>query len=262
MNRRDARSVAGTRYARQIQVLGKDAHDAVRGARVLVVGAGGLAGPVLGYLAAAGVAQLSIIDDDVVEQSNLSRQLLFTPADLGARKAEVAATAIARQAPDVDVCAVVERLSVHNARQAASEVDLVVDATDGMPSKYLVHDAAVLEGKPLVHGAASSRAGQVLVVAPGGRPCLRCVFPKVPGPDVVETCQTQGVIGPLVGVIGSLMAQEALLVLAGEDRAGRLHAFDVEHMTRTTRVPHDEECPVCSDGAFIDARHKRDYVPS
>jgi adenylyltransferase/sulfurtransferase len=250
---------------RRLPEVGAAGQARIESADVLVVGAGGLGAPIVQYLAAAGVGALTLVDDDVVEVSNLNRQVLFTPADLGERKAERAADWVRAFDPDVKVTALDERVSVHNARELCAGRTLVVDGTDAMPSKYLLNDACVREGVPLVHGAASAFAGQAMVVPAGGRPCLRCLFPRIPGPGVVPTCQTAGVLGAVVGVVGALMAQEALMHIAGVEGTllARYAAYDAKAPAlQVMPVPQNDECPACGGGASLDARRAEDYRPS
>ena len=213
-------------------------------ARVLVVGCGGLGAPVISSLAAAGVGHLTLVDDDTVEPSNLNRQVLFTEADVGRRKAEVAA---------------------ERARQLGGAVrgcSLVVDCADGLPTKFLLNDACVREDVPLVHGAATAWSGQVLVV-PGRRgPCLRCLFEGPPPPGALPTCRTAGILGAVTGVVGSFQAAEAVKLLVGNANvlAGRLLAVDVlTPSVRAVAFPRRTDCPACGDAPTVDATNPSDY---
>lgn len=252
------------RHSRQLRIpeLGPAGQERLAAAHVLVVGAGGLGSPVLQYLAAAGVGRLTVVDDDAVELSNLNRQTLHRAADVGRKKAERAAEFVAALDAGIVVEARVERLSVDNARDRVREADLCVDATDGLPTKYLLNDACVREGRPLVHGAVTAFAGQVLFVPPGGRPCLRCLFEEVPPPGTVPTCQTAGALGAACGVVGSLMAAEAVKALAGTGSllAGRFLTVDVlAPRVREMRFAARADCPTCGEEWDIDARTREDY---
>lgn len=233
-------------------------------ARVLVVGCGGLGAPVIQYLAAAGVGRLTLADDDQVELSNLNRQVLHRSADLGRKKAERAAEWVRELDEEIGVMPLLERVSVGNARELAREHDLVVDCTDGLPAKFLLNDACVLEDVPLVHGAATAFSGQVLVVPGASGPCLRCLFEDVPPPGTVPTCQEAGVLGGTVALVGSLMALEVVKRLAGvgEVPAGRFLSVDaLEPSLRPTRFSRREDCVACGDEPEVDARTPADYEP-
>jgi molybdopterin/thiamine biosynthesis adenylyltransferase len=248
------------RHARQLVLpeVGPAGQRRLRAARVAVVGCGGLGAPVIAQLAAAGVGHLTLCDDDVVEGSNLNRQTLFGVNDLGARKAEVAAAFVRRLDPLLAVDAVIERVTSLAAARLLSTHDLVIDASDGFPTKYVLNDVAVELDRPLVHGAATGWSGQVLVV-PGRRgPCLRCLFPSPPPPGSTPTCRTAGILAPTTGVVGSLQAAAALRLLLGVgDAAGRFTAVDVkEGATRTLRFGKEPTCPAC--GLHRTARGVRD----
>lgn len=253
-----------SRYARQIVLaeVGRPGQARLRGAHVLVVGCGGLGAPVVQYLAAAGVGCLTLMDDDIVEPSNLNRQVLFGEADIGARKAELAASAARRLSSDVQVVARVERLTGTAVRTAVRGASLVVDATDGMPTKFLLNDACVLEDRPLVHGAATGFGGQVLVV-PGRRgPCLRCLFEAPPPRGAVPSCREAGILGAVTGVVGSFMAAEAVKHLVGDGHVlvGRFLAVDV--LTPTVRplaFSRRSECAACGDAPTVDVTNASDY---
>jgi molybdopterin/thiamine biosynthesis adenylyltransferase len=254
------------RFARQLVLpeIGRAGQARLTAARVVVVGCGGLGAPVIQQLAAAGVGRLTLIDDDVVEPSNLNRQTLFRADDAGARKAVAAAAFVRALAPDVDVTAVVERLTATRAREVVAGADLVVDCSDGLPTKYLLNDACVREDRVLVHGAATAWSGQVVVV-PGARgPCLRCLFPTLPPRDAVPTCRTAGIVAPTTGVVGSLQAAAALRLLLGvrpiADEAGRFVAVDAKAgTTRTLRFDRDPDCPACGEAPTLHARTDVDY---
>ncbi len=254
-----------TRFSRQLRLegVGPVGQERLAAASVLVVGAGGLGAPVLQHLAAAGVGHLVIVDDDRVELSNLNRQVLHREADIGRPKAERAAEWVSALDAALRVESILERVSVHNARSLVPGVDLVVDCTDGLPSKYLLQDAAVLEGRPCVHGAVTAWSGQALFIPAGGRPCLRCLYPSIPPPAVVQTCQTAGVLGAACGLVGGLMGLMAVQHLAGlAVEAGRLLAVDARPLAITPMgFTAAADCPVCGDDPEIDATLTDDYVP-
>jgi adenylyltransferase/sulfurtransferase len=254
------------RHARQLVLkeIGRTGQERLSAARVVVIGCGGLGAPVIQQLAAAGTGHLTLVDDDVVELSNLNRQTLFRADDVGARKAVVAAAFVRALAPDVDVTAVVERLTATRARAIVAGADVVVDCSDGLPTKYLLNDACVREDRVLVHGAATAWTGQIVVVPGAGGPCLRCLFPTLPPRDAVPTCRTAGIVAPTTGVVGSLQAAAALRVLLGvrplADEAGRFVAVDVKAgTTRTLRFDRDPACPACGDAPTLQARVDADY---
>jgi molybdopterin/thiamine biosynthesis adenylyltransferase len=252
------------RHARQavLPELGAAGQARLRGARVLVVGCGGLGAPVIQYLAAAGVGHLTLVDDDTVEPSNLNRQVLFGEADVGRRKAERAAEVVRALDGDIEVVARVERLAGPAIRRAVAGFDVIVDATDGMPTKFLLNDSCVLEDRPLVHGAATGFAGQVLVI-PGRRgPCLRCLFEGPPPRGSVPTCREAGILGAVTGVIGSFMAAEVIKVLVAHPQAlrGRFLAVDVlMPAVRALSFSRRADCAACGDAPSVDVSNASDY---
>jgi molybdopterin/thiamine biosynthesis adenylyltransferase len=244
------------RYARHIILPGVGAEGQRRllDASVLVVGAGGLGSPVLLYLAAAGVGTIHLVDDERVEASNLQRQIIHGLSAIGEAKTDSAATRIAELNPDVRVVGHGERLTSANARALVREVGLVIDGSDNFPTRYLVNDACVLESTPLVYGALSQFEGQVSVFAspsPGGRgPCYRCLFPTPPEPGSVPSCAEAGVFGVLPGIVGSLMANEALKLLLGLGTplvGTLLHVDAADAEMRRFEIARDAACPVCGD---------------
>ncbi len=241
------------RHARQLVLkdVGVAGQRRLQAAHVVVVGCGGLGAPVIAQLAAAGVGHLTLIDDDVIEGSNLNRQTLFTPADLGKKKAEVPAARVAAVDDAIAVVARVERLTAGNVGAAVNGADVVVDCADGLPTKYLLNDACVRADRPLVHGAATTWSGQVLVVPGASGPCLRCLFPVLPAQDTVPTCRTAGITAPVTGVVGSLQAAEVLKLLWGIPAlVGRFVAVDIKQgATKTLRFDSDPACPCCGDDA-------------
>ena len=235
------------RYARHLVLseVGGPGQQALKRARVLIVGAGGVGGPAALYLAAAGVGTLGLIDHDAVALSNLQRQILFDTADVGRPKVEAAAMRLEGLNPHVAVQTFAERLTAENALARIEDFDLVLDGTDDFETRFLVNGACMTAGRPLVSGALGRWSGQVAVFA--GRPCYRCLVPQMP-PDA-ETCARVGVVGALAGVVGSMAALEAIKVLtgAGQPLTGRLLLYDgLAGTARTVRIAPDPACPVCA----------------
>lgn len=239
------------RYARHIVLreLGGPGQARLRAARVLVVGAGGLGSPALLYLAAAGVGQLTIVDDDEVGLSNLQRQVLHGTPDLGRPKIESARAALARLNPHVAVQTRAVRLDGGNGAALVAGHDLVLDGCDNFATRYAVNAACVAEGVPLLAAAMSQWEGQLSLWYPaGGAPCYACVFPEPPAEGLAPTCAEAGVVGALPGVMGSMMALEAIKHLArtGTGLAGVLFLYDGLHAeTRRIRIARQPGCPVC-----------------
>jgi molybdopterin/thiamine biosynthesis adenylyltransferase len=234
------------RYARHLVLreIGGPGQQKLKAARVLVVGAGGLGAPAALYLAAAGVGTLGLVDADTVSLSNLQRQVLFATADTGRPKVEAAAEHLTALNPHLTIEAHPVWLGEANARAVISGYDLVLDGTDDFATRFAVSDACLAEGKTLVSGALGRWTGQVGVFQ--GQPCYRCLVPEIP-PDA-ETCALVGVVGALAGVIGSMMALEAVKVItgAGQSLAGRLLIYDaLAAETRTVRIGADPGCPSC-----------------
>jgi molybdopterin/thiamine biosynthesis adenylyltransferase/rhodanese-related sulfurtransferase len=248
------------RYSRHLRLadVGLEGQKKLEAARMLVVGAGGLGSPAAFYLAAAGVGTLRIADDDVVDRSNLQRQILHTDARIGVAKVESAAAALSALNPRTKIEAVQDRITSANVERMLDGVDVVVDGADNFPVRYLLNDACVKLGKPLVYGAVQRFEGQASVFDAGRRrgeaPCYRCLFPEPPPPDASPNCAEAGVLGVLPGVIGLLQATEAIkLVLGiGTPLAGRLLQFDALAMRfRETRLTPDPQCPVCAPDAVF-----------
>jgi adenylyltransferase/sulfurtransferase len=240
------------RYARHIVLpqLGGKGQRKLLDARVLVVGVGGLGSPVSLYLAAAGVGTLGLVDNDVVDISNLQRQVVHRNDKVGQPKVASAAEALRGLNPDVNVIQHQVTFTSANAMELVAGYDLVVECSDNFPSKYLANDACVLANKPLVWGAVFQFDGQMSVVLPRQGPCYRCIFPAPPPPGSVPTCVEAGVLGALVGVLGCWQALEAikLLVGIGEPLAGRLLIFDGLGATaETVEVKRRTTCDLCGD---------------
>ncbi len=243
------------RYARHIILPGVGAAGQARllASKVLVIGAGGLGSPILLYLSAAGLGQLGIVDDDVVDLSNLQRQVLHSSKTLGLSKTESARRALEALNPEVKLTLYPERLSAQNARSIIRGYDLVIDGSDNFPTRYLVNDACILENKPLLYGAISQFEGQLtLLNASPESPCYRCLFPEPPAAGTVLNCAEAGVFGVLPGIMGSLMATEALkyLLELGDSLAGKLLHYDaLHHDLRRVRVRRKPECAGCGEGS-------------
>ena len=238
------------RYSRQIMLGDVDIEGQQRwlDSRVLILGVGGLGSPVAMYLAAAGVGHLVLVDDDQVEMTNLQRQIAHNTASIGQSKVESAAATLAQINPDIEVTTRAERLDEAALMEQVANVDLVVDCTDNFTTRFMLNRACVAYKKPLVSGAAIRMEGQISVYHPGveGSPCYQCLYKE--GEDEALTCSEAGVLSPLVGIIGSMQALEALKVLAsiGTPLIGRLLLLDAKHMEwRSLKLSPDPECPTC-----------------
>ena len=260
MQRADVDADFSERYSRHLRLpdVGLQGQKTLEASRVLLVGAGGLGSPAAYYLAAAGIGMLRIADDDVVDRSNLQRQILHTDAHIGMPKVESAAIALSALNPRTTVEAIRERITSDNVERLLDGIDVVVDGADNFPARYLLNDACVKLGKPLVYGAVHRFEGQASVFDAGRHrgvaPCYRCLFPEPPSPESAPNCAEAGVLGVLPGVIGLLQATEAIKLLLGigEPLRGRLLQFDALAMRfRETRLLPDPACPVCApDRAF------------
>ncbi len=244
-----------TRYARHIVLreLGGPGQAALRRARVLIVGAGGLGAPVCQYLAAAGVGRITVADDDRVSLSNLQRQVIFRSKDDGQPKAQAARAAMLALNPHIQVTALDRRITADDVA-LIGEHDLVMDGTDSFAARQAINAASVAAGVPLVAGAIAQWEGQVTVWDPRrGAPCMACIFPQAPAPGLAPACAEAGVVGPLPGVIGSMMALEAIKIIAGagEPLRGRMLIFDgLYGENRLMKISRRSDCPVCGSGHF------------
>ena len=245
------------RYSRHLLIpeVGEDGQQRLLDARVLLVGAGGLGSPASLYLAAAGVGTLGIVDADVVDESNLQRQIVHSTDRLGDPKVLSAKRTLEALNPDVRVVPFQERLTSDNIeRILAQGWDVILDGADNFPTRYLVNDASVWHGIPVVHGSIFRFEGQVTVFAPGAGPCYRCLFPQPPPPELAPSCAEGGVLGVLPGIIGSIQANETLKLILerGDTLAGRLLLFDALGTTLDeVTVRRDPYCPVCGDSPTI-----------
>lgn len=244
------------RYSRHIllpEVGGRGQEKLLR-ARVLVIGAGGLGSPVSFYLAAAGVGTIGLIDGDVVDLSNLHRQILHHTPDVDRPKVASAQAKLTALNPDVTVVPHHERLTVDNARSLFAQYDLIIDGTDNFPTKFLANDAAILTRRPLVHGGILRFVGQVMTILPGESACYRCIFKEPPPAGLVPTCQEAGVLGALAGVIGTIQATEALKLILGlpQPLTSRLLTYDALTSTfREITVRRNPKCPICGEHPTI-----------
>ncbi len=226
----------------------------LKAARVLLVGTGGLGSPAALYLAAAGVGTLGLVDFDVVDESNLQRQILHGTGDVGRRKVLSAKDSVLSVNPHVNVVLHEVRLTSENALEILKDYDIVADGTDNFPTRYLVNDACVLLGKPNVYGSIFRFEGQASIFGAPGGPCYRCLYPEPPPPGLVPSCAEGGVLGVLPGMIGILQATEVvkLIMGIGEPLVGRLLLYDALGMTfRTLKLRRNPECPVCGDHPSI-----------
>ncbi len=250
------------RYSRHIilKQVGVKGQKKINNAKVLIIGAGGLGAPVALYLAAAGVGTIGIADADVVDLSNLQRQVIHTTPDVGIPKVESAANKMRAINPDITVNTYQEFVSSYNIMDLIEPYDFIVDGTDNFPAKFLINDACVLAGKPFSHAGIIRFSGQLMTYVPGQGPCYRCVFQTPPPADAVPTCSQAGVIGAMGGVIGSLQAMEIIKYITGVGHllTGRLMTYDALKMEfRTVKISCDPHCAVCGGHPTID--HPIDY---
>ena len=242
------------RYSRHVLIpeVGKEGQLKLLDSKVLIIGAGGLGSPSAYYLAAAGVGTIGVVDSDVVDASNLQRQILHNSKRIGEPKVDSAKQTLEDLNPDVKVIPIQARLTRENVIGIFKDYDLIVDGSDNFPTRYLVNDASVLLRKTVVHGSIFRFDGQVSVFKPFEGPCYRCVFPEPPPPELAPTCDEAGTLGILPGIVGLLEANEAvkLLLGIGETLIGRLVMFDALTVeVRTLRLKRDPRCPVCGEGA-------------
>jgi sulfur-carrier protein adenylyltransferase/sulfurtransferase len=240
-----------TRYARHFTLpdVGETGQAKLMDGRVLCIGAGGLGSPVAFYLAAAGVGTIGIIDHDVVDLSNLQRQILHTTDRVGMPKVESARKTLNALNPEVKVIGFNERLSSENVRRIIKDFDVIVNGCDNFPTRYLINDACVMAKKPLVDGSIYQFEGQATVFYPGRGPCYRCVFPEPPPPGAAPSCAEAGVLGVLPGLVGCVQAVEAMKLILGAGRPliGRMLHFDtLSGEVRMLKLRRDPDCLVCS----------------
>jgi len=239
------------RYQRHLLLpeVGEEGQLRLLDAKVLLLGAGGLGSPAALYLAAAGVGTIGIVDMDVVDESNLQRQIVHNLDRIGMRKVDSAKESIEKLNPDVRVVTHDTRLDAGNVVELLSQYDLVVDGADNFPSRYLLNDASLKTATPVVHGSIFRFEGQVTVFKPHDGPCYRCLLPVPPPPELAPSCAEAGVLGVLTGIIGSIQALEAIKIILdlGDSLSGRLLAYDsLEQSFMTYKVRRDPQCPACS----------------
>jgi len=242
------------RYQRHLLLpeVGEKGQQKLLESKVLMLGAGGLGSPAALYLAAAGVGTLGIIDMDVVDASNLQRQILHNLDRIGERKVDSAKKTLTLMNPDLDVVTYDTRLGADNILEIIDGYDLIVDGTDNFPTRYLVNDAALLKKIPVIHGSIFRFEGQITVFEPYVGPCYRCMIPEPPPAELAPSCAEAGVLGVLPGIVGSIQALEAIKMLLslGDTLVGRLLAFDaLEESFRTFKVRRDPACPACGENA-------------
>ena len=244
------------RYSRHLIMpeVGMAGQLKLKRARVLTIGTGGLGAPLGLYLAAAGVGHLGLVDFDVVDNSNLQRQVTFTTADVGKPKSEAARARLSALNPAIEIVSYETRLTSDNALELFRDYDIIVDGTDNFPTRFLVNDACVLLGKPNVYGSIFRFEGQATVFGYPGGPCYRCLYPEPPPPGLVPSCAEGGVLGVLPGIVGSIQAMETIKLIlgAGEPLVGRLLLFDALAMRfRELKLKRNPECPMCGDHRTI-----------
>ena len=242
------------RYARQVLIpeIGQEGQRRLLDAKVLLIGAGGLGSPIALYLAASGVGTIGLVDDDVVDESNLQRQVLHGVDRLGMRKVDSAELTLRGLNPETVVNKHVERLTADNVERLIAGYDVIVDGTDNFDTRYVLNDAAVRLGKPVVHGSIYRWDGQVTTFVPFDGPCYRCMYPTQPPAELAPACSVAGVLGVLPGIAGMLQANEVfkLVLGVGETLAGRLLMFDAMGTTfDEVRIWRDPACPACGEGA-------------
>jgi len=238
------------RYSRHLIMpeVGLEGQLKLKRARVLMIGTGGLGAPLGLYLAAAGVGHLGLVDFDVVDSSNLQRQVTFTTADVGKYKSEAAKARLSALNPMIEITAYETRLTSENALELFRDYDIIVDGTDNFPTRFLVNDACLLLGKPNVYGSIFRFEGQATVFGYPGGPCYRCLYPEPPPPGLVPSCAEGGVLGVLPGIIGSIQAMETIKLIlgTGDSLVGRLLLFDALTMRfRELKLKRNPDCPLC-----------------
>jgi molybdopterin/thiamine biosynthesis adenylyltransferase len=244
------------RYSRQIILseMGGAGQKKLLAGSVLIVGVGGLGSPAALYLAAAGIGRLGLVDSDVVDLTNLQRQLLYRTPDTGQPKLETARHALNQVNPNLVVETHETHLRADNALEILRGYDVVIDGTDNFPAKYLLNDACVFLGKSLVHAGIFRFEGQLLVIKPGEGPCYRCLHPDPPPEGLVPSCQEAGILGPVAGLLGVLQATETIKLVCGigHPLVGRLLLYDaLETEFRKVRIPKDPHCAICGQSPTI-----------
>jgi len=244
------------RYSRHIILkdLGGTGQQKIKDAKVLVVGAGGLGSPVAFYLAAAGVGTLGLVDSDHVDLTNLQRQILHTTEDTGRAKVDSAREKLEAMNPNVEVKTYNQYLNKDNVEAIIADYDIIVDGVDNFPTRYLLNDACVMAGKPLVEAGILQFSGQLTTIMPGEGPCYRCIFAEPPKEGAIPSCQEAGVLGAIAGTIGTLQATEVLKLITGVGRplVGRMLVYDAKDLSfREIEVKKSDSCDVCGDDPVI-----------
>ena len=244
------------RYSRHLIMpeVGMEGQLKLKNAKVLLIGTGGLGAPLGLYLAAAGVGKLGLVDFDIVDFTNLQRQVTFGTSDVGKPKSQAAQARLTNLNPDIQVQAFETKLTSENALELFQDFDIIVDGTDNFPTRYLVNDACILLGKPNVYGSIFRFEGQVTVFGTPGGPCYRCLYPEPPPPGLVPSCAEGGVLGVLPGIVGSIQAMETIKLIlgSGDSLAGRLLLFDALGMKfREFKLRKNAHCPICGEKRTI-----------
>ncbi len=244
------------RYSRHLIMpeVGMDGQLKLKNARVLLIGTGGLGAPLGLYLAAAGVGKLGLVDFDVVDFTNLQRQVTFGTSDVGKPKSEAARARLSNLNPDIEIESFETKLTSENALELFKDFDIIVDGTDNFPTRYLVNDACVLLGKPNVYGSIFRFEGQITIFGMPDGPCYRCLYPEPPPPGLVPSCAEGGVLGVLPGIVGSIQAMETIKLIIGRGRnlTGRLLLFDALEMGfREFKLRKNPSCPMCGEHRTI-----------
>jgi molybdopterin/thiamine biosynthesis adenylyltransferase/rhodanese-related sulfurtransferase len=248
-----------SRYSRHILIpeMGEEGQIKLLNSKALLIGAGGLGSPAAFYLAAAGVGTIGLVDDDEVDASNLQRQIIHTTDRVGMNKGDSARIAIEALNPDVTVNTYPFRVNKDNVLNLISDYDVIIDGTDNFPTRYLMNDASLMTRVPLVHASILRFEGHASTFLPYDGPCYRCLFPEPPPPDMAPSCGEAGVLGVLCGVMGNIMATEAIKVLLGigETLSGRLLIYDALEMGFTElKIRRDPDCPACGPNAHLEFR--------
>lgn len=252
------------RYSRHIVLpeIGGKGQRKLLNAKILCIGAGGLGSPAIAYLAAAGIGTLGIIDSDIIEISNLQRQIIHG-GNIGKPKASSAREFVERLNSDVKVITYEQRLEAHNVRKIVKNYDFIIDGSDNFPTRYLVNDACVLENKPYSHGSILRYEGYATTFIPHEGPCYRCIFEEAPPPNLVPSCQEAGVLGVLPGVIGTIQATEAIkfALSIGELLIGRILCFDALKLSfDEVKIRQRKACPACGDKPKITEIKAENYI--
>ncbi|MHA1144989.1 MAG: HesA/MoeB/ThiF family protein [Candidatus Helarchaeota archaeon] len=252
------------RYGRQIVLpdVGGSGQKKIQGSSVLIIGVGGLGSIASMYLAAAGVGKIGLVDSDVVDLSNLHRQIIYSTGDIGELKVDAASNVLKEINPEIRIDKIPQKLTPKNARSLVKKYDMIIDGTDNFPAKYLINDACVLERKPFVMAGVLQYEGQVITVIPRQTACYRCIFPNMPTPGLIPNCSEAGVLGPIPGFAACLQATEALKFMLGHGTrllTDKMFIFNLQYSDfRLIRFERDEECPTCGNHAK-DYLDERDY---